>query len=68
MSSIINNPLKSFNSAYARDRAAVVAAGIVCIVREAPNNREACARVAETLRFEFADIERQAFADRQSSD
>jgi hypothetical protein len=58
----------TFNHVYARDRAAVVAVGIICIVREAPDDREACARVAEVLRFEFADIERQAFADRQSSD
>jgi hypothetical protein len=49
---------------YVRDRAAVVAVGIVCIVREAPNEREACARVAETLRFEFADIEREASENR----
>ena len=53
-----NNP-ESFNPVYARDRAAVVTCAILAIIREALNDPELRARIAHTLRFEFADLEGQ---------
>ena len=44
---------------YARDRAAVVACAVLAIVRDALTDPEVGARIAETLRFEFADLERE---------
>ena len=44
---------------YAHDRAAVVACAVLAIVRDALTDPELRTRIAETLRVEFADLERQ---------
>jgi len=59
MPDLTNNNPESLNPVYARDRAAVVTCAIVAIIREALNDPELHARIAHTLRFEFADLERQ---------
>ena len=61
-----NNP-ESFNPVYARDRAAVVARAIVCIVKSVINDPETLLRIAETLRFEFADLERQVINENRAN-
>ena len=48
---------------YARDRATVVTCAIVAIIREAMNDPALHARIAHTLRFEFADLERQVISE-----
>jgi hypothetical protein len=54
-----NDDPQNVNQVYARDRAAVVTCAIVAIVREALNDPELRTRIGHTLRFEFADLERQ---------
>ena len=62
-----SNSSENRNHVYARDRASVVTCAIVAIVREAMNDPELHARIANTLRFEFADLERQVISENRIS-
>jgi uncharacterized protein (DUF2267 family) len=59
-----NHDLTNVNHVYARDRAAVVATAVLAVIKDALDDPELRARVAATLRFEFADIVREVFDDR----
>ena len=59
----INTPPETFNHVYARDRASVVACAILAILRDALDDPELRSRIAATLRFEFADLERQVLSE-----
>jgi hypothetical protein len=58
-----NDPSEKFNTVYARDRAAVVATAVLAIIKDALDDPELRARVAATLRFEFADLVREVFSE-----
>ena len=52
------------NHVYARDRATVVATAILAVVKDWLDDPELRGRLAESLRFEFADIMREVFENR----
>ena len=58
-----SNSEESSNHVYARDRPTVVTCAIVATIREAMNDPALHARIAHTLRFEFADLERQVISE-----
>jgi hypothetical protein len=62
-----NNPDSQHAQVYACDRAAVVTSGILAIIRDALNDPELRTHIAETLRFEFSDLERQVLSENRIS-
>jgi hypothetical protein len=61
-------PDEKFNHVYARDRAHVVTCAILAILRAALDDPELRGRIAATLRFEFADLERQVLSENRPTD
>jgi hypothetical protein len=58
-----NTSPETFNHIYARDSAAVVTCAILAILRAALDDAELRSRITATLRFEFADLERQVLSE-----
>lgn len=53
-----------FANRHARDRAGLIAIAVLSVVRDALDDPEVRMRVANVLRFEFADLVRDVFEDR----
>jgi hypothetical protein len=63
-----NHDPSNVNHVYARDRAAVVTCAILAILRDALNDPQLRSNIASTLRFEFADLERQVLSENRPAD